>query len=322
MAARPSRSAASCPSSPTAAATALSDGWRRANSSPSSITARTRACSTTPSATTAAKRGPRSGTSTVSRKIRNPQFTAFDGKYYLHGRSGAYGEGSGHMILYMSEDGVTWDDGVYLRMRERRHRSVFQQHRGGLARWQRQTAPAHPGLPRLRRQQDQRAPLVAGVTATNLHTSPTMLLRPIFCLLPISALFCGQSLAQNLLPANWDPALAGDVVMQRLVRVTAPQVKGAHDAEFVCVGERAYIVEHDNDVAPGHGAGVAMYCVSDGRELEDAYGGKDTPAGQVRPGIRQCHAAECAGLRAAHHPQGRAHPAHLLLQPDRRKNRR
>lgn len=66
---------------------------------------------------------------------------------------------------------------------------------------------------------------------------------------------------ESLLPANWDPALAGDIVMQRLIRVTAPQVKGAHDAEFVCVGERAYIVEHDNDVAPGHGAGAAMYCV-------------------------------------------------------------
>ena len=67
--------------------------------------------------------------------------------------------------------------------------------------------------------------------------------------------------AAPLVPAGWDPALAGDIVMQRLVRVTAPQVKGAHDAEFVCVGERAYIVEHDNDVAPGHGAGAAMYCV-------------------------------------------------------------
>ncbi len=65
----------------------------------------------------------------------------------------------------------------------------------------------------------------------------------------------------DLIPANWDPALAGDIVMQRLVRVSAPQVKGAHDAEFVCVGERAYIVEHDNDVSPGHGAGAAMYCV-------------------------------------------------------------
>jgi hypothetical protein len=66
---------------------------------------------------------------------------------------------------------------------------------------------------------------------------------------------------ESLLPENWDPALAGDIIMHRLVRISAPQVKGAHDAEFVCVGERAYIVEHDNDVSPGHGAGAAMYCV-------------------------------------------------------------
>jgi hypothetical protein len=40
-----------------------------------------------------------------------------------------------------------------------------------------------------------------------------MLLR----LFAISAFFCGQIGAQSLLPANWDPALAGDIVMQRLV---------------------------------------------------------------------------------------------------------
>jgi hypothetical protein len=73
----------------------------------------------------------------------------------------------------------------------------------------------------------------------------------------------GQNVARqtSLLPTGWDAALAGDEVMKRLVKVTASQVKGAHDAEFVCVGDRAYIVEHDNDVAPGHGAGAAMYCV-------------------------------------------------------------
>ena len=65
----------------------------------------------------------------------------------------------------------------------------------------------------------------------------------------------------SLLPANWDPALAGDGVMERLIKVSAPQVKGAHDAEFVCIGDRAYIVEHDNDIQPGHGAGKAEYCV-------------------------------------------------------------
>lgn len=70
-----------------------------------------------------------------------------------------------------------------------------------------------------------------------------------------------EQLNQQLLPLGWNPVLAGDLVMQRLIRVTAPHVKGAHDAEFVCVGNRAYIVEHDNDVTPGHGAGPEEYCV-------------------------------------------------------------
>ncbi|MDA1039563.1 MAG: sialidase family protein, partial [Planctomycetota bacterium] len=65
----------------------------------------------------------------------------------------------------------------------------------------------------------------------------------------------------SLLPAGWDPALAGDAVLRRLVRVTAPQVKGAHDAEFVCVGDRAYVVAEVNDVRGGESAAWAeIYC--------------------------------------------------------------
>lgn len=59
----------------------------------------------------------------------------------------------------------------------------------------------------------------------------------------------------SLLPANWDPALAGDTVMQGLINTSAPQVKGAHDAEFVCIGERAYLVAEANDVKAGESAG-------------------------------------------------------------------
>ncbi|MBT4820282.1 MAG: exo-alpha-sialidase [Lentisphaerae bacterium] len=66
---------------------------------------------------------------------------------------------------------------------------------------------------------------------------------------------------QGLLPLGWDPEAAGDSVLAGLIRVSAPCVKGAHDAEFVCVESHAYIVEHDNDVEPGHGAGVHEYCV-------------------------------------------------------------
>ena len=62
----------------------------------------------------------------------------------------------------------------------------------------------------------------------------------------------------KLVPDGWDPALAGDEVMARLVNTSAPRVKGAHDAEFVCVGERAYVVAEANDVRAGESAGWAF----------------------------------------------------------------
>lgn len=58
----------------------------------------------------------------------------------------------------------------------------------------------------------------------------------------------------SLLPEGWDPALAGDQVMKRLVTVTGPKVKGAHDAEFVCVGDHAYVVAEVNDTRAGESA--------------------------------------------------------------------
>ena len=105
-----------------------------------------------------------------------------------------------------------------------------------------------------------------------LDPHPTMKLRSLLCFLavitysPLPNLWAAeqpavQAAAETLVPREWDPALAGDIVQQRLIRVSAPHVKGAHDAEFVCVDNRAYVVEHDNDQAPGHGAGAAMYCV-------------------------------------------------------------
>jgi hypothetical protein len=74
-------------------------------------------------------------------------------------------------------------------------------------------------------------------------------------------LFCSvlaravESNQGKLLPAGWDAKAAGDKVMAGLVNISAPQVKGAHDAEFVCVGERAYVVAEANDVKPGESAG-------------------------------------------------------------------
>lgn len=57
-----------------------------------------------------------------------------------------------------------------------------------------------------------------------------------------------------LLPPDWNAKEAGDKVMARLINVTAPQVKGAHDAEFVIVKDKAYIVAEANDVQPGEAA--------------------------------------------------------------------
>jgi len=59
----------------------------------------------------------------------------------------------------------------------------------------------------------------------------------------------------SLLPPDWDPIRAADAVLAQLITVTAPQVKGAHDAEMAIVGDRAYVVAEVNDDKPGEGAG-------------------------------------------------------------------
>lgn len=60
-----------------------------------------------------------------------------------------------------------------------------------------------------------------------------------------------------LIPGTWDPALSGDMIMEHLVTVTAPQVKGAHDAEMAIVGNKAYIVAEVDDEATGESAARA-----------------------------------------------------------------
>lgn len=65
--------------------------------------------------------------------------------------------------------------------------------------------------------------------------------------------FCGQPLsaATPILPSGWDAKAAGDRVLAGLVKVTPPEVKGAHDAEMALVNGRAYIVAEANDVKAG-----------------------------------------------------------------------
>jgi predicted neuraminidase len=58
----------------------------------------------------------------------------------------------------------------------------------------------------------------------------------------------------KLLTSDWNPRQAADKVMAGLIKVTSPQVKGAHDASFAIAGEHAYIASMVNDIRPGENA--------------------------------------------------------------------
>jgi len=60
----------------------------------------------------------RVGHSYFDRKIRNPHIASLGDCYFLHGRSGQQGKNSGNLVLYTSRDVITWDRGIYLRMKE------------------------------------------------------------------------------------------------------------------------------------------------------------------------------------------------------------
>lgn len=81
--------------------------------------------------------------------------------------------------------------------------------------------------------------------------------QPKSALIPLLLIvcFCGKSFAESALPPRWNATLAGEQVMDRLVTVTAPEVKGAHDAEMVIVDNFAYIVAECSDERSGESAG-------------------------------------------------------------------
>jgi predicted neuraminidase len=54
----------------------------------------------------------------------------------------------------------------------------------------------------------------------------------------------------KMLSPEWNPKAAADKVMRSLIKVTAPEVKGAHDADLLIVDDRAYIPAMANDVQP------------------------------------------------------------------------
>lgn len=64
----------------------------------------------------------------------------------------------------------------------------------------------------------------------------------------------GSRASADLIPAGWDAKAKADAVLAGLKTVTAPQVKGAHDAEMVIVDGYAYIVAELSDTRAGESA--------------------------------------------------------------------
>ena len=55
----------------------------------------------------------------MAKRLRNPQLVRFGNGYYIHGRSGNFGDKTlmGHFVIYYSEDAIHWDEGHYMQMR-------------------------------------------------------------------------------------------------------------------------------------------------------------------------------------------------------------
>lgn len=66
----------------------------------------------------------------------------------------------------------------------------------------------------------------------------------------------------RILPAGWDAKAEADRVMADLIKVTTPQVKGAHDSHLAIVGKRAFVISEVNDRQAGEAAGWAFIYVS------------------------------------------------------------
>ena len=58
----------------------------------------------------------------------------------------------------------------------------------------------------------------------------------------------------SLLPTGWDAKAAADKVMAGLIKVTGPDVKGAHDSHLAIVGDRAFVISEVNDRQAGEAA--------------------------------------------------------------------
>ncbi|HSH93076.1 MAG TPA: sialidase family protein, partial [Roseimicrobium sp.] len=150
-------------------------------------------------------------------------------------------KGRSHLTAQLStDDGKTWNDGLLLDERSGVSYPDGVQDSNGLI-WMvhdRDRQGAGEILLSTFREED----VVAGK-----NVSGAVRLKQVVSRLDKPQVVSGKS----LLPANWNPKEAGDKVMARLINVSGPQVKGAHDGEFVIVDDRAYIVSIANDNRAG-----------------------------------------------------------------------
>lgn len=55
-------------------------------------------------------------TAYFEKRLRNPQLSEKIGNYYfMHGRSGSFGDNQGRLVLYTSKDAINWDSGVFIK---------------------------------------------------------------------------------------------------------------------------------------------------------------------------------------------------------------
>ncbi len=154
-------------------------------------------------------------------------------------------KGRSHLTAQLStDDGLTWNEGLLLDERSGVSYPDGVQDRDGLIwiTYDRNRQGAGEILYATFREQD---------VAAGKNVSQDVRLKQV-----VSTLTTAKRL-----PENWSPTQAGDAVMERLVRVTGAEVKGAHDSEFVCVEDRAYVVAEVNDTRAGESsAWPEIYC--------------------------------------------------------------
>jgi predicted neuraminidase len=151
-------------------------------------------------------------------------------------------KGRSHLTAQLStDDGKTWNDGLLLDERSGVSYPDAVETSGGLIRvvYDRDRQGAGEILLAAFRERD---------AAAGRNVSGDVQLKQLVNRLDKPLV---SSAGRKLLPPAWDPKAAADKVMSGLVRVTAPEVKGAHDAELALVDDRAYIVSMNNDVQPG-----------------------------------------------------------------------